>query len=915
MTPEQEARQDIDQLLEAAGWSIQDYKQLNLGASIGVAIREFPLTSGFAADYLLFVDRKAAGVIEAKPYGTTLSGVETQTAKYANSVPEKISQIRPLRFAYESTGKETFFTDISDPDCRSRHVFAFHNPETLKEWLNQGDTLRARLRRMPPLITVGLWDCQIDSLTSLEKSFAESRPRALVQMATGSGKTFMAVNLVYRLIKFANARRVLFLVDRSNLGNQTLREFQQYVTPDDGRKFTELYNVQHLNSNHIDSVSRVCITTIQRLYSMLQGEEEIDVEIEERSPWESPAFEEPPKEVQYNPNVPPETFDVIIADECHRSIYHLWRQVPEYFDAFIVGLTATPSMHTLAFFEKNLVTEYRHERAVVDGVNVGYEVYRIATKISAEGNTVDVGYYVAKRDKQTRQLRWGSLEDEVTYTPSQLDRDVVAPDQIRTIIRTFKEQLFNSIFPGRTVVPKTLVFAKDDSHAEDIVRCIRKEFGKGNEFCKKITYKTSGEKPEDLIASFRNSYNPRIAVTVDMISTGTDIKPIECLIFMRDVRSPVYFEQMIGRGTRTISLTDLAAVTPDAGCKTHFVVVDAVGVCESVKVDSQPLERKHGVSFEKLIESVALGVRDDDTLSSLASRLATLDREINERDRKEIEVAAGKPLTHLINALLDALSLDKQEERAREIYRTESPNSAQVSQAGAALTFEACEPFDNAGLRGALVDIKRRHEQLIDESIDKPLYMGWSAAATERAKEVERSFASFLAENKDKLVALQIIYGRPYKTRHLTYEAIRQLADAIESPPYNLTPELLWKAYEQLGKTRVRGAGAHALLADIISLVRYAIGQNDYLEPFSDIVHKRFDAWISSEIQNGRSFTPEQTQWLKMIRDHVAASAGIESDDLDNVPFEQRGGRVKAWRLFGDNLDNLLEQLNGALTA
>jgi len=282
MKPEDRARLKIDQLLEAAGWQVQDFKDLSLGASLGVVVRNFPLKSGFGfADYLLFVDRKAVGVLEAKPEGTTLSGVAEQSGKYALGLPDNIPHVGvPLPFSYESTGSETFFRDLRDPDSRSRRVFAFHKPEILSEWLSQKDTLRARLRSLPPLITEGLRDCQVEAIKNLDVSFAESRPRALIQMASGSGKTYAAVTFVYRLIKFANAKRILFLVDRNTLGRQTLQEFQQYRTPDDGRKFTELYNVQRLTSNKIDPVSRVCITTIQRLYSMLKGEAEFPAEVE-----------------------------------------------------------------------------------------------------------------------------------------------------------------------------------------------------------------------------------------------------------------------------------------------------------------------------------------------------------------------------------------------------------------------------------------------------------------------------------------------------------------------------------------------------------------------------------------------------------------------------------------------------------
>ena len=414
---------------------------------------------------------------------------------------------------------------------------------------------------MPPLDESALWPAQARAIRNLERSLAQGRPRALVQMATGSGKTFMACNLVYRLIRHAGARRVLFLVDRANLGRQTLREFQGFSVPNDGRKFTELYNVQLLQSASIDPVSRVCISTIQRVYSILKGEE-LAPELEELSGFDRDSLRRDPAPVEYNPDVPIDTFDFIITDECHRSIYNLWRQVLEYFDAFLVGLTATPSAQTMGFFQRNLVMEYTHPQAVADDVNVDFDTYRIRTKITEQGSTVNAGFYIDRRDRRTRQVRYEQLEDDLAYSANQLDRDVVAEDQIRTVIRAFRDNLFTEIFPDRRDVPKTIIFAKDDSHADDIVRVVRDEFGKGNDFCRKITYRTTGVKPEDLLAEFRNSYNPRIVVTVDMIATGTDIKPVEIVFFMRNVRSRNFFEQMKGRGVRKISATDFTAVTP-----------------------------------------------------------------------------------------------------------------------------------------------------------------------------------------------------------------------------------------------------------------------------------------------------------------------------------------------------------------
>jgi type I restriction enzyme R subunit len=913
MTPEEKARQQIDKMLDAAGWKVQDLRELNLGAALGVAIREFPLKSG-EADYLLFVDRKAVGVIEAKPEGDTLSGVHDQSEKYSAGVPANLPHVQePLPFTYEGTGVETQFSDLRDPDPRQRRLFSFHRPETLQEWIAQGNTLRARLRYLPPLITTGLRDCQIEAITNLEKSLAEARPRALIQMATGSGKTYTAVSSAYRLLKFANAKRILFLVDRKTLGKQTNTEFQQYVTPDDGRKFTELYNVQHLTSNTLDPVNRVVITTIQRLYSMLRGEAEFDDELDDTSLFDLALSDQRPKDVVYNPKIPIEMFDFIITDECHRSIYHLWRQVLEYFDAFLIGLTATPSKQTIGFFDKNLVMEYSHARAVADAVNVGYDVYRIKTAITQSGSTVEAGFYVDKRDKLTRRMRWEQLNEDLEYAPSQLDRDVVAKDQIRTVIRTYRDKLFTEIFPNRKQVPKTLIFAKDDSHAEDIVGIAREEFAKGNDFCKKITYK-SGENTDTLIANFRNSYNPRIAVTVDMISTGTDIKPLECLIFMRDIKSSVYFEQMKGRGTRTILPTDFNAVTPDATQKTHFVIVDAVGVTENDKTDSRPLERKRNVPFDKLVQQIALGIRDEDTITSLAGRLARLDREIGDKDRKEIANAAGgADLRAIVNRLLDAVDADKQIEQARKMFTTDAPSDTQVQAATEELTREGCAVFDNPKFRDTVIEIKQRNEQIIDTvSQDRVIAAGFDAGATERAQKTVESFRAFIEANKDELTALQIIYNMPYARRQLTYAEIRELADAIQKPPYRLTPDALWQAYAQLEQSKVRGAGAQKLLTNLVSLVRFAIGANEVLEPFSVMVDRRFDEWLARQ---PRALTPEQREWLMMIKDHIATSVAIGWDDFDNVPFSDKGGRVKVYALFGQELENVMQELNTVLVA
>jgi type I restriction enzyme R subunit len=920
LTPEAKARIEIDRMLAEAGWAVQDARAANLSAAQGVAVREFVMRSPHGrADYLLFVDGAAVGAIEAKKEGETLRGVEWQSAKYVDGVPDNVPKRLEgaLPFVYESTGVETHFTNTLDPEPRSREVFSFHRPKTFADWLDHirehptGPTLRHRLRTMPPLLPAGLWSAQYTAIQNLEQSLAANRPRALIQMATGSGKTFTAANIAYRLVKHADARRILFLVDRANLGRQTLKEFQGFSTPDDGRKLTELYNVQHLSSNRVDPVARVTISTIQRVYSILRGDPVLDDELDEHS-----AFEVAGElvSVEYNAALPPEFFDVVIVDECHRSIYGLWRQVLDYFDAFVIGLTATPNKQAFGFFDQNLVMEYGHEQAVVDGVNVDFDVYRIRTEITEQGATIDAGLWTRFRDRQTRRSRWELLDDELPYTAAELDRKVVARDQIRTVLETFRDRLFTEIFPGRSEVPKTLIFAKDDAHAEEIVEIAREVFGKGNDFVAKITYKATGRKTDDLIQAFRNSPNPRIAVTVDMIATGTDVKPLECVFFMRAVKSRTYFEQMKGRGVRVISDTDLQAVVPGSTSKERFVIVDAVGVTEGELSETPPLDRQPTVPLERLLRQVSFGVRDPDAISAIASRLARLDRRLTDTQRTQLAVlAGGKTVKEIAGGIVAALDPDNQLEAAREATGSAEPSADEIAAASKALLDEAVAPLAHSPeLRDRIVEARRSLEIAIDEtSPDTVLEAGYSREATDRARDTVESWEAFCQEHRDEITALQVLYSQPY-TRRLTFAEVRELAEAIKAPPRGWTPEKLWAAYEALDRARVGGSGQR-VLTDLVSLVRVALQPDEELVPYPDLVHERFRAWLLAQENAGRVFTPEQLVWLERIAEHVAASLGISTDDFAYVPFVGAGGLGKAVELFGDDLGPLLDELNEVL--
>ena len=722
LNPEQRAREQIDAQLLACGWVVQDYSAVDFSAGRGVALREVKLKTG-RCDYFLLVDRKPVGMVEAKKEGTTLSGVAEQSARYASGLPDFLAAgfTGPLPFLYESTGVETFFRDQRDPDPRSRQVFSFHRPETLADWTAEPNTLRARLKAMPtahPLVTSGMRQCQIEAITGLETSFAESRPRALIHMATGAGKTFTACAFTYRLIKYAGARRILFLVDRSNLGKQARDEFHAYRTPDTGRLFTELYNVQHLTSPNVDDVCRVTICTIQRLYSILRGEE------------------------------------------------------------------------------------------------------------LAEGADDLSGAELAAALGSTRT------------------RDV--------------------------------------------------------------------------------AYNPAVPIEkfdfIDMIATGTDIKPLEVLIFLRDVRSRVYFEQMKGRGTRVLSTTDLQSVSgEDARSKTRFIIVDAVGVCEGDKTESRPLDRQPTVPLKALLQRVLFPAgRDEDTLTTLAARLARLDRELEPAQRQQISTASGgqTPAT-LAGALLRAFDPDAIAEHAtgRPGAEAQEIAPAQFEAARQQLIAEACAPFDKPALRQTLETLKKETEQALDiYTPDEVLSQGFDEAAKAKAAGLVQEFRDYLVQHQTEIDALQILYSRPFKHR-LTELMLKELEKKLRDQHATWTEDRLWDAFAVTAPDQVKGRTQAGRFADLVALVRFALKQQPVLAPFADSVSERFDEWLAGKTKAGTVFTPEQLVWLRLIRDHIATSLTIETDDFDFAPFSQRGGLGKVYQLFGEKLPALLEELNEVLAA
>ncbi|WP_346072926.1 DEAD/DEAH box helicase family protein [Saccharopolyspora thermophila] len=924
---EAQVRQRLDDTLRSAGWAVQDHTDRNPFAALGVAVKEVHTRAGFA-DYFLYVRTKLVGVIEAKREGEDLSAAQAQAWRYAAALTED-QQRRAWRkgvlpFQYVTDGNETRFRNELDPKPRSRRVFAVHQPRTIEAWMQRADenpetpTLRAALQRLPevPLDSSRLRDAQFEAIQGLEKSWARNDPRALIQMATGAGKTYTAASFGYRFLQHARGKRILFLVDRTSLGDQAEAEFKNFTTPDTGRKFREQYNVDWLSGSMVLDSTSVVVSTIQRMWLRLTGrqvpEGGDDRELDEQLTG--------PAEVEYNRDIPPETFDLIVVDECHRSIYGRWRAVLEYFDAFLVGLTATPVPETYGFFERNLVSEYPFDRSVIDEVNVPFEVYQIKTKIGEQGSTIKAGTVVPVRDTKTRRERMEDLEDDLIYTGRQEGRKVISTDRLRTVIQEFRDKLFTHIFPPavcgrREYVPKTLIFARSDEHAEEIVRTVRQVFAEGDEFCQKITY--LAPKAKDRLQAFRNARLPRIAVTVDMISTGTDVRPLECVFFLREPGTWSLFEQMKGRGARTVDPAELKRVTPDAQAKTHFVIVDAVGVTETARPETRPLERfsERQISLQKLLQKAGSLSLETDEIATLAARLSKLNRDLNDDDKQELAELGGQPLQDIARALHDAVDPDRREEVREQAMQVAGDDPAAGEQAVRELEENAIRPLaENPQLRERIVQVRRAHDMVIDEVSTDEITTSRGLTAEERARQTVESFRDYLNTHASEIAAFEIAFRERRNPREV-FAKLKDLAKKLARPPRNWTPERLLDAYDKLGKAAARN-GSTAGVADFIGILRHELGLDEQVRPYRSIVEERFAGWLARQEQQGVRFTADQRWWLDQVVATIASNVTFEPEDLNDVPFTGRGGSYGFAEAFGrDQAKAILEDLNRELSA
>jgi type I restriction enzyme R subunit len=721
-------------------------------------------------------------------------------------------------------------------------------------------------------------------------------------MATGAGKTYTVVNASYRLLEHAGARRVLFLVDRNNLGKQARAEYARFETPDDFSKFAELYNVQRLTSTTLLDSASIVISTVQRLYAMLRGEELPPED-------DSPEFDDydinEAVELEYNAAIPPETFDLVVVDECHRSIYGKWRAVLEYFDAHIVGLTATPVAQTFGFFHENLVSQYTYRQAVADGVNVDFEIMRIHTQVGEHGGSIPAHTPVRIMDLHTRRERYEQLDTALDYRGEQIGRAVMNPSQIRTAVQAFAAG-WPEYFPRREHVPKTLIFAKTDLHADEIVTAVREVFGAGNEFCTKITYRS--DDPEQALKDFRTKASLRVAVTVDMIATGTDVRPLECVFFLRGVSSSTYFEQMKGRGARTVDADEFQTVTPDAATKTKFLLVDAVGVTDSPLVEAKPLApaSQRQVSLQKLLGKAASHSITTDEAAALSSRLAALNGQITESERAELVAAGDRSLHQIARDLAEATDDDAQEQA-----RVAGGAAAQH-----ALVVEAVAPLADPEFRARILSIRRKYDLPFDEHTQDVL-ISVEARTLDRdgARQTVEDWRAYLEENRDLTAALRVAFSEPRRDPRAVYAQLADLARQIERPPHQWTPAVLWDAYRKLGIARGNGGRKGAL--ELISILRYELGLRSELHPYHSLVEERLANWLARQEQAGLRFTVDQRWFIDHIATVIASRLHVDEDTLDDPPFTEYGGADGFCQAFGDEdrASALLAELNKELPA
>ena len=896
MTPEEKARVLIDQMFRDSGWEVVSREEYSADMS-AVAIAEGILQGGREADYLLFINGMAVGVLEAKKERMDVSSdkVKSQAELYTHLLlPFYKFWSNPLPLVYTSNGHIVLFKDNRDPDGAYVPMKRIHTPKEICQLLSIQDEFAG----LPTLRKKGLRNCQFEAIVELEKSFKSGQNRAYMVLATGAGKTYTACMSSYRFLSYTPMRKVLFLVDRNNLGKQAEDEFGKFRLTENGDAFNTIFSVERLKTKTIPQGTNVVISTIQRLFSLLKGEDIVETDDDENyDGYDNPG---PAIILPENPTLPKDYFDLIIVDECHRSIYGSWRSVLDYFSsARIIGLTATPAPETEAFFNYNRVINYTLERSIADGVNVDYRVFRIKTKATEDGGAIRDGEKVKQITRYTGTVKDVRNSGEKMYTGNELNRSIVNPSQIKLVLETYRDAVHSELFndpprePNMDYLPKTLIFALNDNHASNIVQIAKEVFGRpesDNQFVQKITY--SAGNSNELIRRFRNDKEFRIAVTVTLVATGTDVKPIEVVMFMRDVESESLYTQMKGRGVRTLGDEQLRIVTPNAYSKDLFYLVDAVGVTEhEMKVTRPATDPKPGtISLKELLERITHGYVDDEYLKVLAGRLSRIYAKSNDEQRLEFERLSGIGMKDMATRIYDALA-------GGFLSPFEDVNEPNTERRGLVAPL-ANHPEARKNLlilNAGFVDILQPGE---DELISKGFSLEEATATTS-------AFEQYINAHKDEIEALRIIYNN--KGEPLTYSMLKELDTQLRYVNAKFNPALLWNTYailRPIDVVKFTTKDEKEALTNIIQLVRFAFKHIPKLESLKGDAAKYFNLWCG---QSWREITETQRQIIQQVVDYIVANGSCTIEDIKEEDVTKAGQLVRA---FGG-----LAQANQALAS
>lgn len=884
MLPEEKARIKIDKQLTDAGWDIvarDEYIPFNASA-----VKEALMQGNKESDYLLFVDDKAIAVVEAKAEDNSLGDIVAQQAEWYSKNPQGWVGLwfpNQIPFVYLANGNKIYFKNMLEADSEYIELSEMHSPKKMLKMLGK----KSEYGALPRIEKKGLRDCQYDAEVKLEASLKAGRKKALAILATGSGKTYLACLASYRLLNYTPTKRVLFLVDRNNLARQTETEFSLFDRTEKQKPMNELYQINRLiKSENIQG--DIIISTIQKLFAVLTGQtitEDDEDKEDEKLGLKDVTKNEPDIVLGEDLKLPPDYFQFIIVDECHRSIYGKWKAVLDYFkDAKVLGLTATPTPEAYAYFNKNIVKEYTYEDSVVDGVNVPARVYRIITDATVHGGTINQGETVTDVNRSGEIVDEYKAQQRIDYAPNQLDRSVINPNQIESVLKSYMESIYTDLYPEReenwNYIPKTLIFAKDDNHATKIVEIAKKVFAEKftsgkvpDNFVQKITY--SAGDSNALIRDLRTEKDFRIAVTVTLVATGTDVKPLEVVLFMNDVKSDVLYTQMKGRGCRTLNEDKLREVTPNADNKNCFYIVDAVGVTESDKHIPQPGKGgKEGnpkpLRLDQLLERLSHGEVSDENLSLLRDYCATIqkryeDHPLFERHLNMFISDYGFSPRGLANNINQALS----QNLLPPFENISDENSARKN-----LIF--CL-MSNLSARKKLLEMLRGYYAVTPEKEDEVIYKGFSK---ETAKSFIANFEQYLNDNADKIEALRIIYNS--EDTVITYSMLTELQDKLIAENGQFTPYYIWKNYKILDndgnveeldtKQNIRA------LTHLIQLVRYAYKKSNKLVSLIKGYSQKFNLYCG---QAQRELTDDQKEIMKQIADYIIEEGAISIKELN----------------------------------